>query len=247
MLSSLLNASPVAPKVTPRPSTSPTKPIGNAGKSERPVDEDDDVVIVEEVSQLIFSSFLVNWEMINTFSSSHPSFPFGTFNMAVSTAEMTDEEFYAYFQQYVKGSSSSTTVDGNITPKPTSPRNPMSISSILPSTTIIPDTSPLSTMAPATSPPSPQRPNPPSSQVISDDIDMIDPSGDTADGLDTDDVEPAEDGDMDEDDEGEGEGEGEGDEDDDSEDEEDSEDDEDEDDEEAEVGFSSFLNIKADV
>jgi hypothetical protein len=71
---------------------------------------------------------------------------------------------------------------------------------------------------------------------------MIDPSGDTADGLDTDEVEPVEDGDMDEDDEGEGEGEGDDDED--SEDEEDSEDDEDEDDEEAEVGFSSFLTIK---
>jgi hypothetical protein len=59
MLSSLLNASPVAPKVTPRPSPSPTKQIGNGGKSERPVDEDDDVVINEEVSQLIFSSFLI--------------------------------------------------------------------------------------------------------------------------------------------------------------------------------------------
>jgi hypothetical protein len=81
--------------------------------------------------------------------------------------------------------------------------------------------------------------------VVSDDIDMIDPSGDTADGLDTDEVEPVEDGDMDEDDEGEGEGEG--DEDEDSEDEEDSEDDEDEDDEEAEVGFSSFLDMKADM
>jgi len=61
MLSSLLNASPVAPKVTPRPSASPTKQTGNAGKSERPVDEDDDVVIIE-VSQLIFSSFRINSE-----------------------------------------------------------------------------------------------------------------------------------------------------------------------------------------
>lgn len=83
--------------------------------------------------------------------------------------------------------------------------------------------------------------------MVSDDVDMMDPSGDTADGLDTDDVEPVEDGDMDEDDEGEGEGDGEGDEEDDSEDEEDSEDDEDEDDEEAEVGFSSFLDMKADI
>ena len=156
--------------------------------------------------------------------------------------ELSDWEYLAKMQRLYGIPSSSA--GGDPTPKPTSPRNPMSISSILPSTTIIPDTSPLSTMAPATSPPSPQRPNPPSSQVVSDDIDMIDPSGDMADGLDTDDVEPVEDGDMDEDDEGEGEGEGEGDEEDDSEDEEDSEDDEDEDDEEAEVGFSSSLVFK---
>jgi hypothetical protein len=154
--------------------------------------------------------------------------------------ELSDMEYLAEVKR--RHGISSSSAGGDTTPKPTSPHNPMSISSILPSTTIIPDTSPLSTMAPATSPPSLQRPNPPSSQVVSDDIDMIDPSGDTADGLDTDDVEPVEDGDIDEDDEGEGEGEG--DEDEDSEDEEDSEDDEDEDDEEAEVGFSSFLIIK---
>ena len=154
---------------------------------------------------------------------------------------MSMEEFLAYSKNLT---SSSTPVAGDATPKPTSPRNPMSIASILPSTNIIPDTSPLSTIAPATSPPSPQRPNPASSQLVSDDVAMIDPSGDTADGLDIDEVEPEEDGDMAEDDEGEGEGEGEGDEEDDSEDEEDSEDDEDEDDEEAEVGFSSFLMIK---
>jgi hypothetical protein len=76
MLSSLLNASPVAPKVTPRPSASPTKQAVSTGKSERPVDEDDDVVIIEEVSQLIFSSFLINWEILITFSSSHPLFSF---------------------------------------------------------------------------------------------------------------------------------------------------------------------------
>jgi len=160
-----------------------------------------------------------------------------------SLSEMSYDEFMAHCK---RGTPSSATVDGDITPKLSSPRNPMSISSILPSTTIIPDTSPLSTMAPATSPPSPQR-NATSSQVVSDDVDMIDPSGDTADGLDTDDVEPVEDGDMDEDDEGEGEGDGEGDEEDDSEDEEDSEDDEDEDDEEAEVGFSSCIGMKADM
>ena len=157
-------------------------------------------------------------------------------------AELSDWEYLAKMQR-VHGISSSS-AGGDTTPKPTSPHNPMSISSILPSTTIIPDTSPLSTMAPATSPPSPRR-NATSSQVVSDDIDMIDPSGDTADGLDTDEVDPVEDGDMDEDDEGEGEGEG--DEDEDSEDEEDSEDDEDEDDEEAEVGFSSFLDLEADM
>jgi len=57
MLSSLLNASPVAPKVTPRPSASPTKQTGNFGKSERLVDEDDDVVIIE-VSLLNLLSLL---------------------------------------------------------------------------------------------------------------------------------------------------------------------------------------------
>lgn len=64
MLSSLLNASPVAPKVTPRPSASPTKQTGNF-----PVDEDDDVVIIE-VSRLNLLSLLSQpRETHTTFSS----------------------------------------------------------------------------------------------------------------------------------------------------------------------------------
>jgi hypothetical protein len=158
---------------------------------------------------------------------------------------ISDEEYLAD----LKRKYSSLVDSGDVTPKATSPRNPMSISSILPSTSIIPDTSPLSTLNAPTSPPTPRRPvddttNITSSQVVSDDVEM-DPSGNTS-NAEIDEVEPVEEGDMDEDDEGEVEGEGEGDEEDDSEDEEDSEDDEDEDDEEAEVGFSSFLGIGAD-
>jgi len=52
MLSSLLNASPVAPKVTPRPSASPKKVSGSLKTPEGPGLEDDDDVVYVEVSQL---------------------------------------------------------------------------------------------------------------------------------------------------------------------------------------------------
>lgn len=236
MLSSLLNANSVAPKVTPRPSASPKKQNVNVVNSERPGDDDDDVVFIQ-VSHSIFSSFFIIWETPQSLSLRlliHLC-PHGT--MTNSDEDMSDLEFLAHLK-------SSTPAVDDITPKP-SPRNPMSISSILPSANIIPDTSPLSTIAPATSPPSPRRPNPTSSQVVSDDVDMIDPSGDNGEGLDIEGNEQGEEGDMDEDDEVEGEGEGEGDEDDDSEDDEDSEDDDEDDD--AEVGFSSFFKALADL
>jgi hypothetical protein len=54
MISSLLNASPVAPKVTPRPSASPKKQDGNAGNSETPIEIEDDDVVTNEVSRLDF-------------------------------------------------------------------------------------------------------------------------------------------------------------------------------------------------
>ena len=56
MLSSLLNASPVAPRVTPRPSASPKKQSSNVGKAETPIEVDDDDEVVIEVRQSNFSS-----------------------------------------------------------------------------------------------------------------------------------------------------------------------------------------------
>ena len=70
MLSSLLNASPVAPRVTPRPSASPKKQSTNAGKAETPIEVDDDDEVVIEVRQSNFSSLTMNWGFRFPFSSS---------------------------------------------------------------------------------------------------------------------------------------------------------------------------------
>jgi len=152
----------------------------------------------------------------------------------IDLSTLSDDEYMAYIEQ--RETFSATPKNHHSQPLPTSPHNPMSIYAIAP------QDSPLSSIYPATSPVVPQRHNDEivnlsSSHIGSDDVEMVDTSGevaDLADGLDTDDVvepeqeqEPGigEDGEMDEDDDGE--------DDDDSEDDEDSE--EDDDDEEGEV------------
>jgi hypothetical protein len=144
----------------------------------------------------------------------------------IDLSTLTDEEYLAYTQR----ETFSRTPKNHAEALPPTPQNPMSIYAIAP-----PD-SPLSSIYPATSPVVPQRKdddaiNISSSHVGSDDIEMVDHSGDVAelaDGLDTDEVvepepEPeigaGEDGELDEDDDG--------DDDDDSDDDEDSEEDED--------------------
>lgn len=57
MISSLLNHSPIAPRVSHRPSASPQKSNGSGSNAERPAlvdDEDDDVVEIEVSVHLPF-------------------------------------------------------------------------------------------------------------------------------------------------------------------------------------------------
>lgn len=154
------------------------------------------------------------------------------FTETIDLSKLSDDEYMAYIEQ--RETFSATPKNHHSQPLPTSPHNPMSVYAIAP------QDSPLSSIYPATSPVVPRRHNDEivnlsSSHIGSDDVEMVDNSGeaaDLADGLDTDEVvepeqEPGigEDGEMDEDDDGE--------DDDDSEDDEDSE--EDDDDEEGEV------------